>query len=109
MLLNKRPWDNLETPDKIQFLTGRISEIHDYLLTTNEYKQQMELVIEIINDLSKNLATNNASVSEVEDVSGFEEVVHQPQAVISARTNPVKHNSRTKNVINNYMMHLHPL
>jgi hypothetical protein len=53
MLLNKRPLDNLEIPDKNQLLTGNISEIHDYLLTTHQYKQQMELIIEIIKDILK--------------------------------------------------------
>ena len=57
MLLNRRPWDNLETPDKIQMLTQDIAEIHDYLLTTNQYKQQMELVIEIIKEISKTNTT----------------------------------------------------
>jgi hypothetical protein len=101
MLLNRRPWDNLETPEKIQMLTTDISEIQKFaLLTTNQYKQQMELVLEIINDLTTNLATNDARVTGVEDVSGFDKVVHQPQPRILARA---------QNVINNYVMHIRAL
>jgi hypothetical protein len=53
MLQDRRLWDNLETTDKIQMLTQDISEIHDYLLTSNQYKQQMALMIEIIKEITK--------------------------------------------------------
>lgn len=100
MFLNKRPWDNLETPEKIQMLSQNISEIHDYLLTSNQYKHQMELVIEIIDDLSKKLATENAEITGEEEVSSFGEVVHQPLPTIRARV---------QNVFNNFITQIYAL
>jgi hypothetical protein len=42
---------------KIRMLSQSVSEVYKYeLLTTNQYLKQMELVLEIFNDLSENLA-----------------------------------------------------
>jgi hypothetical protein len=79
MLVHERLWENLETPDKIQELTESVSKIHKFaLLSTNQYKQQMELVIGIIEDIVKKLSTENAIASGVEEVSGSEKVVYKP-------------------------------
>ena len=44
--------------DKIDELTKSISNVYKYeLLTTNQYLQQMELVLEIFNEISTLLAT----------------------------------------------------
>ena len=74
MIINKKPWKTVETPDKLQLLTRNISEIHDYLLTTNEYKQQMELVIEIISEMCAQLTP----VIEIGDVLGLEQLNRKP-------------------------------
>jgi hypothetical protein len=41
---------------KVQELTRSVSEVYKYeLLTTNQYLQQMELVLEILNEISETL------------------------------------------------------
>jgi hypothetical protein len=46
--------------DKINELTRSVSQVYKYeLLTTNQYLQQMELVLEIFNELSIHLAEKN--------------------------------------------------
>jgi len=46
--------------EKINELTRSIQQVYKYeLLTTNQYLQQMELVLEIFNELSIHLAEKN--------------------------------------------------
>ena len=43
--------------EKIKELTSSVQQVYKYeLLTTNQYLQQMELVLEIFNELSNRLA-----------------------------------------------------
>ena len=43
--------------EKIEELTRSVAQVYKYeLLTTNQYLQQMELVLEIFNELSTHLA-----------------------------------------------------
>jgi hypothetical protein len=46
--------------EKINELTRSVQQVYKYeLLTTNQYLQQMELVLEIFNELSIHLAEKN--------------------------------------------------
>lgn len=46
--------------EKINELTRSVSQVYKYeLLTTNQYLQQMELVLEIFNELSTQIAEQN--------------------------------------------------
>ena len=46
--------------EKINELTRSVSQVYKYeLLTTNQYLQQMELVLEILNELSNQIAEQN--------------------------------------------------
>ena len=54
MLVNKRIPENIGTVEKVQMLAKSISEVSKYeLLTTNQYLDQMKIVIELFKDISK--------------------------------------------------------
>ena len=54
MLLRKKIPEPVATTEKVQMLAKSISEVSKYeLLTTNQYLQQMKLVLEIFNDIAK--------------------------------------------------------
>jgi len=54
MRINKKIREAVGIPDKVQMLTKSVSEVSKYeLLTTNQYLQQMELVLAIFEDISK--------------------------------------------------------
>jgi hypothetical protein len=54
MLLRKKISEPVATTDKIQQLAKSISEVSKYeLLTTNQYLQQMKIVLEIFEDIAK--------------------------------------------------------
>ena len=61
MRINKKIREAVGIPDKVQMLTKSVSEVSKYeLLTTNQYLQQMELVLAIFEDISKEMAVNPA-------------------------------------------------
>lgn len=73
-MIDKKPWETVETPDKIQLLAQHISELQKYdLITSRQYLQQMKLVISIINDLYAQLVP----VIEINDVLGIEQLNHK--------------------------------
>jgi len=54
MLIRKKIPENVATVDKVQMLAKSISEVSKFeLLTTNQYLQQMRIVLEIFNDIAK--------------------------------------------------------
>jgi hypothetical protein len=54
MLIRKKTPEPVPTTEKVQMLAKSISEVSKYeLLTTNQYLQQMKLVLEIFNDISR--------------------------------------------------------
>ena len=54
MLFRKKIPDSVSAPEKVQMLAKSISEVSKYeLLTTNQYLQQMKLVLELFNDIIK--------------------------------------------------------
>ena len=54
MLLRKKIPEPVATTEKVQMLAKSISEVSKYeLLTTNQYIQQMKIVLEIFNDIAK--------------------------------------------------------
>ena len=54
MRINKKIREAVGIPDKVEMLTKSVSEVSKYeLLTTNQYLQQMELVLAIFEDISK--------------------------------------------------------
>ena len=54
MWMNKKTPETVQTTEKVQMLAKSISEVSKYeLLTTNQYLQQMKLVLEIFNDIAK--------------------------------------------------------
>ena len=54
MLVNKRIPETATIADKVKMLTNSISEVGKYeLLTTNQYLQQMKIILAIIEDLTK--------------------------------------------------------
>ncbi len=56
MRINKKIREAVGIPDKVQMLTKSVSEVSKYeLLTTNQYLQQMELVLAIFEDISKEM------------------------------------------------------
>ena len=56
MRINKKIREAVEIADKVQMLTKSIHEVSKYeLLTTNQYLQQMELVLAIFNDISNEM------------------------------------------------------
>ena len=55
MRVNKKLREAVDVTDKIQMLVQSVSEVSKYeLLTTNQYLKQMELVLAIFDDMSKN-------------------------------------------------------
>ena len=53
MRQNKKLREAVEIADKIQMLVKSVSEVSKYeLLTTNQYLQQMEIVLAIFEDIS---------------------------------------------------------
>jgi hypothetical protein len=92
MFLDKKPWDNLETPEKIQLLTKNIAKRVRgfkflYLFLAIRYMGKM---------ITLSRPTENASASGVEDIAGIDKVVYQPLPSI---------HTGAPNVLNNYMMH----
>jgi hypothetical protein len=74
MIIDKKLWKTVETPDKIQLLAQYISELQKYdLITSRQYLQQMKLVISIINDLYTQLVP----FVEINDVLGVEHLNHK--------------------------------
>lgn len=74
MIIDKKTWKTVETPDKIQLLAQCISELQKYdLITSRQYLQQMKLVISIINDLYAQVVP----VIEINDVLGVEQLNHK--------------------------------
>ena len=56
MRINKKIREAVGIPDKVEMLTKSVSEVSKYeLLTTNQYLQQMELVLAIFEDISKEI------------------------------------------------------
>ncbi len=56
MRINKKIREAVGIPDKVQMLVQSVSEVSKYeLLTTNQYLQQMELVLAIFEDISKEI------------------------------------------------------
>ena len=56
MRINKKIREAVGIPDKVEMLTKSVSEVSKYeLLTTNQYLQQMELVLAIFEDISKEM------------------------------------------------------
>ena len=56
MRINKKIREAVGIPDKVEMLTKSVSEVAKYeLLTTNQYLQQMELVLAIFEDISKEI------------------------------------------------------
>ena len=54
MLFRKKIPEPVPVTEKVQMLAKSISEVSKYeLLTTNQYLQQMKLVLEIFNDIAK--------------------------------------------------------
>ena len=54
MRINKKIREAVGIPDKVQMLVQSVSEVSKYeLLTTNQYLQQMELVLEMLQDISQ--------------------------------------------------------
>ncbi len=54
MRVNKQLREAVNVTEKIQMLVKSVSEVSKYeLLTTNQYLQQMELVLAIFEDISK--------------------------------------------------------
>jgi len=54
MLIRKKIPESVATVDKVQMLAKSISEVSKFeLLTTNQYLQQMRIVLEIFNDIAK--------------------------------------------------------
>ena len=54
MLLRKKIPEPVAITEKVQMLSKSISEVSKYeLLTTNQYLQQMKIVLEIFNDIAK--------------------------------------------------------
>ena len=50
------PASNSIIEGKVQELTRSVSEVYKYeLLTTNQYLKQMELVLEILHEISENM------------------------------------------------------
>ncbi len=50
------PKSNSSIEGKVQELTRSVSEVYKYeLLTTNQYLKQMELVLEILHEISENM------------------------------------------------------
>ena len=61
MRVNKKLREAVEITDKIQMLVQSVSEVSKYeLLTTNQYLQQMEIVLAIFEDISKEVIGNKA-------------------------------------------------
>jgi len=55
--IHDTPASNSILEDKIQKLTRSVSEVYRYeLLTPNQYLKQMELVLEILHEVSENIA-----------------------------------------------------
>ena len=53
MLVNKKIPETVGTTEKVQMLVKSISEVSKYeLLTTNQYLDQMKIVIELFKDIS---------------------------------------------------------
>jgi hypothetical protein len=96
MFLDKKTWDNLKTPEKIQFLTRSIAErIRGfkflYLFLAIRYMGKMGTTSQL---------TEYSSVKGIKDVSGSVRVVYQPPASILARAQTYD---------NNYLMHIQAL
>jgi len=54
MLFRKKIPEPVATTEKVQMLAKSISEVSKYeLLTTNQYLHQMKIVLEIFNDIAK--------------------------------------------------------
>ena len=54
--VNVTPNSNSIIEGKVQELTRSVSEVYKYeLLTTNQYLKQMELVLEILHEISENM------------------------------------------------------
>ena len=54
MLVNKKIPETVGTTEKVQMLVKSISEVSKYeLLTTNQYLDQMKIVIELFKDITK--------------------------------------------------------
>jgi hypothetical protein len=54
MLLRRKIPESVTTTEKVQMLAKSISEVSKYeLLTTNQYLQQMKIVLELFMDIAK--------------------------------------------------------
>ncbi len=61
MRINKKIREAVGIPDKVEMLTKSVSEVSKYeLLTTNQYLQQMELILALFDDISKEMAVKPA-------------------------------------------------
>ena len=61
MRINKKIREAVGIPDKVEMLTKSVSEVSKYeLLTTNQYLQQMELILALFEDISKEMAVQPA-------------------------------------------------
>jgi hypothetical protein len=96
MFLDKKTWDNLKNPEKIQILTKSITErIRSskflYLFLAIRYMGKM---------ITPSQITEYTSAKGIKDVSGSIKVVYQPPPSILARAQTYD---------NNYMMHIQAL
>jgi hypothetical protein len=56
MRINKKIREAVGIPNKVEMLVQSVSEVSKYeLLTTNQYLQQMELVLAIFEDISQEM------------------------------------------------------
>lgn len=92
MFLDKKPWDNLETPEKIQSLTKSIAERIRafkflFLFLSIRYMGKMRTPSQL---------REYNSVKGVKDVPGSIKVVYQPPPTILSHAQ----------TYNNYLMHI---